>query len=104
MLTQGWWCRTSMELFSKNFYLKFKEPALIQLDFFQSYCDFGTIRMVLFIFLIIILKFHALIPCRSEENIKNMTILLILVLTTINNYNHPLFELQRQFIFSPVIG
>ena len=56
------------------------------------------------LFLIIILKFHvSFIPCRSEEIIKNVPLLLIMVvLTTINNYNRPLFELQQQFIFSPI--
>ena len=38
-----------------------------------------------YIFLIIILKFHAVIPCRSEEIIKNVPILSIMVVTTINN-------------------
>ena len=59
-----------------------KEPAPILLDFFQIYCDFGSIRIVI-IFLIIILKCHALIPCLLEENIKNVPILLITVV-----YNH----------------
>ena len=36
-----------------------------------------------YIFLIIILKFHALIPCHLEENVKNVPILLITVVTTI---------------------
>ena len=36
-----------------------------------------------YIFLIIILKFHALIPFHSEENIKNVSILLIAVVSTI---------------------
>ena len=51
------------------------------IGFFQSCCDFG-----------------------SEEIIKNVPILFIMVLTTINNYNRPLLELQRQFIFCPVFG
>ena len=45
-----------------------------------------------YIFLIIILKFHTIIPCRSGEIIKNVPILLIMVVTTINNYNRPLLE------------
>ena len=57
-----------------------------------------------YIFLIIILKFHALIACCSEEIIKNVPILFIMVVTTINNFKRPLFELQRQFIFSPLFG
>ena len=56
------------------------------------------------IFLIIILKFHVLIPSCSEENIKNVPILLITVVTTIQNHNLPLFELQRQFIFGSIFG
>ena len=87
---------------ASNWYsIDLKVPALVLLDFFQSYCDFGIIRIVIF-FLIIILKFHVIIACRSGEIIKNMLVLFIMVVTTINNYNHPLFELQRQFIFSPV--
>ena len=45
--------------------------APISLDFLQCYENFGTIRIV-FIVLIIILKFHDFISCHSKGNIKNV--------------------------------
>ena len=35
---------------------------------------------------------------------ENVPILLITIVTTMKNYNHPLFELQLQFIFRSVFG
>ena len=87
-----------MLLSIENSMFTLKKPALILLDLFQIYCDFWYHKNS-YIFLIIILKFHALIPCCSEENIKNLPNLLIMEVTTIYDYNCPLFEFQRQFIF-----
>ena len=49
-------------------------------EFFKKLWRFWY-HKISYVFLIIILKFHALIPCRSEENIKNSLILLIMMVT-----------------------
>ena len=77
--------------FSFTIGIGLKEPAPILLDFFQSFCDFGTIRN--YIFLIIILKFHALLDIWKETS----KICLFYWLSSI-------VELQLQFIFSSVFG
>ena len=51
-----------------------KEPGHFFFHFFQSYSDFGTIRIVIFSGHH---SDHALIPLRLEENCKNSPILLI---------------------------
>ena len=55
--------------------------SYLKMNLFQSfyifiiYCNSGTTR-ISYIFLIIILKLYALLPRRSEENIKDVSILM----------------------------
>ena len=68
-----------------------KEPAPIFLDFVQSYCNFGTIRTVIFFWS----SFWNVTPYSLSLWKKTSKTCLVTV-TTIENHNHPLFELQQQ--------
>ena len=43
-------------------------------------------------------------PQTGTQFVNSILMYKIMVVTTINNDNRPLFELQRQFIFNPVFG
>ena len=58
-----------------------KEPNPILLDFFQSFCDLVPLRKIMFFWSAFWNQAH--IPCHLEENNKNVSILLITVVTTI---------------------
>ena len=60
----------------------FKGACSDRIEFFSKLLRFWY-RKKSYIFLMIILKFHVLIPYRSEENMKNVPNLLIMVVTTI---------------------
>ena len=83
----------------KFYFVDFKGACADHVGFFSKLLRFWYHKNS-YIFLIIILKFHALIPYRSEENIKNVPNLLIWWLPPYKI----IIELQRQFIFSPAIG
>ena len=69
-------------------YLPTKFSIMFWRSLVRSYWIFFKVIVISYhknsyIFLIIILKFHALIPCRLEANIENVPILLIAVVATI---------------------
>ena len=68
------------------------------IGFFQIYCNFGIIRIDKFFWSSFWNFTPSFLVIRKKSSKRSF--LFIMVVTTINNYNRPLFELQRQFIFS----